>query len=162
MKKKANFTMPATGEKKTVTTFSDDETMALGRAIAQNLQAGDVVALYGEMGSGKTTFVKGIGAGLASEEDVSSPTFTLINEYTGRLPIYHFDFYRINSSSEAFELGCEHYFAGEGVCLLEWSERVLDLLPARRIEIHFQNQFSAGNTTTREITVLCLRDKGEK
>ncbi len=132
---------------------SEDETVRLGMAFSENLQAGDVVALYGDMGSGKTTFVRGVCAGLGSLDESGSPTFTLINEYEGRLPIYHFDFYRINCPAEAEDLGCLEYFDGGGVCLLEWPDRVQPLLPLRRFEIHFHHLFATGLESHREIRI---------
>ncbi len=142
------------GATETVTTESADETMALGRKLAGSIQAGDVVALFGEMGSGKTTFVRGVCSGLGVADDVSSPTFTLINEYGGgRLPVFHFDFYRIGADA-AWELGCEEYFSGSGVCLLEWPERASDLLPRTRLDVHFATPANSGARTRRQIEVI--------
>jgi len=136
----------------TFITQNDDETVALGKSFATFLKPGDVVALYGEMGSGKTTFVKGIAQGINSNNFVSSPTFTLINIYEGAPPIYHFDFYRVSTSNEAWELGCAEYFEGDGVCLIEWPERVSEILPESRMEFHFENRFSYGNLNQRQLT----------
>ena len=113
-----------------------DETLRFGRQIAQQLAAGSVVAFFGGLGAGKTTLIKGICGALAVKETVTSPTFTLINEYTGRLPVYHFDFYRIESDAEVLDLGLEEYFYGDGICLIEWPEVVHALLPAQRLEVH--------------------------
>jgi tRNA threonylcarbamoyladenosine biosynthesis protein TsaE len=103
------------------------------------LQPGNVVAIYGELGAGKTQFVKGVASAWGIEESrVSSPTFTLVNEYAGEaFPIYHFDAYRVAQASEFFELGYEAYFFGEGICLVEWPQRIESLLPAtaRRVWI---------------------------
>lgn len=108
------------------------ETVAYGGRRAQSLHAGDVLALAGDLGTGKTQFVKGLVAGLGSDDDVTSPTFTLIHEYTsGRLPVYHFDFYRLNHRDELRQLGLEDYFNGEGVCVIEWADRFPETLPAR-------------------------------
>jgi len=142
------------GGAEAVTTTSADETMALGRQLANSLAPGDVVALFGELGSGKTTFARGVCSGLGVTDDVTSPTFTLINEYGGgRLPVYHFDFYRIDAAG-AWELGCEEYFSANGVCLLEWPERVLDLLPRARLDVHFEAPADSGGRTKRQIEVV--------
>lgn len=113
------------------TTASAEETLALGRRFAATLAPGDIVALYGNLGAGKTHLVKGICEGFGMPgEAVTSPTFTLVNEYAGAdFPIYHFDAYRIERVEEFFELGYEDYFFGEGVCLIEWPEHIAPLLP---------------------------------
>ena len=132
----------------------EQETITLGQELAALLRPGDVVALFGELGSGKTTFVRGVCLGLECQDDPSSPTFTLINEYAGKFAIYHFDFYRIRTSDEARELGCHELFSGSGVCLVEWPERVVDLLPATRFEVHFSHLFPAGKENEREVRIL--------
>lgn len=100
------------------------------------LRGGDVVALTGELGAGKTLLIKGIALGLdIGERNVTSPTFTLMNEYAGRLPLYHFDAYRMGRAAEIEELGADDYFFGEGVCVIEWADRVADFLPADRLDI---------------------------
>jgi len=107
------------------------ETVAYGGRRAQSLHAGDVLALAGDLSTGKTQFVKGLVAGLGSDDEVTSPTFTLIHEYTsGRLPVYHLDFYRLNHRDELRQLGLEDYFNGEGVCVIEWADRFPEILPA--------------------------------
>jgi tRNA threonylcarbamoyladenosine biosynthesis protein TsaE len=115
---------------------SPDETVALGRRLADALQPGDVLALYGDLGAGKTHLVKGLCAGLGiPAADVSSPTFTLVNEYDGDLPVYHIDAYRIERTEEFFELGYETYFFGDGICLVEWPERVEPLVPDHALRL---------------------------
>lgn len=118
-------------------TVSPAETLALGERLAAQLGPGDVVALYGELGAGKTHLVKGFCAALGvPEERVHSPTFTIVNEYAGRdLPIYHFDAYRVRRLDEFFELGYEDYFYGDGLCLVEWPEHVEALLPEHTIRL---------------------------
>lgn len=117
-------------------TASPAETVQLGRRLARQLQPGDVVALYGDLGAGKTHLVKGVCAELGiPPERVSSPTFTLVNEYDGTLPVYHIDAYRVERPEEFFELGYETYFFGEGVTLIEWPERVEALIPAHAIRL---------------------------
>jgi tRNA threonylcarbamoyladenosine biosynthesis protein TsaE len=109
---------------------SAEETASIGREWARQLRAGDVVALAGDLGTGKTQFVKGLVAGLGSEAPVTSPTFTLLHEYTGgTLPIYHFDFYRLEDRDAALRLGLDEYFFGDGVSVIEWADRFRDLIP---------------------------------
>lgn len=109
---------------------SPAETKEFGRRFAAKVKPGDVLALTGELGSGKTHFVKGLVAGLGSSDGVTSPTFTLLHEYShGRLPIYHFDFFRLEDRQSAERLGLDEYFFGDGVCLIEWADRFPDLIP---------------------------------
>jgi tRNA threonylcarbamoyladenosine biosynthesis protein TsaE len=118
---------------------SADETAAAGRECAGALQPGEVLALAGDLGAGKTQFVKGLVAGLGSTAAVTSPTFTLIHEYTGgRLPIYHFDFYRLESRIAALRLGLDDYFFGDGVSVVEWADRFPDLIPVDADWIFFE------------------------
>jgi tRNA threonylcarbamoyladenosine biosynthesis protein TsaE len=122
-------------------TTSPAETVRLGYSLAGRLTAGDVVALYGDLGSGKTHLAKGICAGLGIDpEHVTSPTFALINEYPGgRMPVYHFDTYRLKSLAEFMALGYEDYFEGHGVCLIEWPEPIESLLPDDVIRVHLKH-----------------------
>jgi tRNA threonylcarbamoyladenosine biosynthesis protein TsaE len=113
----------------TITTHSPDETVAWGRAFAARLRAGDVVALTGDLGAGKTCLVKGIAAGLGVSTPVTSPTFTLIHEYKGKIPVNHIDLYRLESPREVLAIGILDYFGGNGVCVVEWAEKISDLLP---------------------------------
>ena len=121
-----------------------DETFALGQQLSKLLKEGDVVALYGELGSGKTVFIQGVCAGLGVDSYVTSPSFTLIQEYSGRLPVYHFDFYRLNSLSEIEDLGVDMYFDDSGIALVEWAERGEALLSASRYNIRFQHVEEGG------------------
>ncbi len=100
-----------------------DETQRLGEMLGALLVPGDLVLLEGDLGAGKTAFTQGIGRGLGVTGTINSPTFTLLKEYRGRLPLYHFDLYRIDNPDELFALGFEDYFAGDGVCVVEWAER---------------------------------------
>lgn len=112
------------------------ETAAFGRRLGALLEKGMVVALNGELGAGKTTLVKAIATGLGIlEEDVCSPSYTLINEYEGRLPVYHFDLYRLTDSSELYELGYDDYLEGEGLSIVEWADAVPDALPGEYLSI---------------------------
>lgn len=112
-----------------VSTHSADETQALGQRLAQLLRPGDVIAFYGGLGAGKTALTRGLAQGLGIHENVTSPTYTIVNEYlSGRLPLFHFDMYRLGSSDELFDIGWEDYLARGGVCAVEWSENVEDAL----------------------------------
>ncbi|MCS7081607.1 MAG: tRNA (adenosine(37)-N6)-threonylcarbamoyltransferase complex ATPase subunit type 1 TsaE [Bacteroidetes bacterium] len=121
-------------------TYSPEESRRLGRELALRLRPGDVVALYGELGAGKTCFVQGVCAQLGVREPVTSPTFTLVHAYQGEsLPVYHLDLYRLASLEELYELGYEDYLYGEGVCLIEWADRMEPLLPeaAWRVRLRY-------------------------
>ena len=117
---------------------SPAETEALGEALAARLTAGTVVAFTGDLGAGKTAFTRGLARGLGVPDRVTSPTFTIVNEYEGgRLPLFHFDMYRLGSSDELFDIGWEDYLARGGVCAVEWSEIVSDALEdgGRRVDL---------------------------
>lgn len=115
---------------------SPAETISAGKKTGKKLKAGDIVCLEGDLGAGKTHFVKGIAAALEiNPEEVLSPTYTLIHEYEGTLPLYHFDCYRMESSREALEIGAEEYFYGEGICVIEWPERIASLIPPEALWI---------------------------
>ncbi|HUV04356.1 MAG TPA: tRNA (adenosine(37)-N6)-threonylcarbamoyltransferase complex ATPase subunit type 1 TsaE [Armatimonadota bacterium] len=116
-------------------TGSAEETELLGERIGEALEPGSVVALIGELGAGKTVLTKGIARGLRVADLVHSPSFTLIHEHMGRLPVYHFDLYRLKSPEEFEGLGPEGYFCGDGVSVIEWAEKAGDLLPPDRLEI---------------------------
>lgn len=119
---------------------SPSETIRIGKAIGGRLQPGDVVALIGELGAGKTQFIKGLsqGAGVERSAYVSSPSFTLIREYKGKMPFYHIDLYRLEEEKDAEELGLDEFFHGEGITAIEWADRISSLLPGEflRIQIH--------------------------
>lgn len=112
-----------------VLSHSPEETEALGQQLAQWLPEAAVVALRGPLGAGKTAFVRGLATGLGASSRVTSPTFTLVHEYGGRIPVFHFDLYRLGGPDELWELGWEDYLARGGVCAVEWSERAGDALP---------------------------------
>lgn len=121
---------------KCITIRNESDMERFGEALAKGLEPGDVVALTGPLGAGKTTLSKAIAKGLGVRETVTSPTFTIIKEYKdGRLPLYHFDVYRIMDEEEMYELGYEEYFYGEGVCLVEWADKIGELLPENSIHI---------------------------
>ena len=113
----------------TVITKSPEQTELLGKKLAELLRPGDVIAYYGDLGAGKAAFTRGLAAGLGIREAVTSPTYTIVNEYlSGRMPLFHFDMYRLSSSEELFDIGWEDYLARGGVCAVEWSENVADAL----------------------------------
>ncbi|OGC30619.1 tRNA (adenosine(37)-N6)-threonylcarbamoyltransferase complex ATPase subunit type 1 TsaE [candidate division WOR-1 bacterium RIFOXYB2_FULL_48_7] len=120
------------------TTKSADETVALGEKIGAFLLPNQLIALSGPLGAGKTTFIQGIARGLGVADYVTSPTFIIINEYQGRLPLYHVDLYRLEDPAAIIELGLEEYFDRGGVCLIEWAERLGQLLPERAQTIDLQ------------------------
>ena len=111
-------------------TMSPKETFELGRKIGLEAKAGEIICLDGDLGVGKTVFTQGFAKGLGIDEAVNSPTFTIIQEYEGgRLPLYHFDVYRIGNPEEMYEIGYEDYFYGQGVCLIEWAKLIEELIP---------------------------------
>lgn len=131
----------------TVESHSAEETIGFGTCLAAALQRGDVLALSGELGAGKTALVKGIARGLGIAQDVTSPTFTLIHEYAGgRLPLFHIDLYRLSSIGQAVAIGIEDYFDGAGVTVIEWPETIEQLLPEHTTRIRIE---SLGESTRR-------------
>lgn len=121
--------------KQEITTSSVEETEAAGEALGRYLAPGAVVAMYGGLGAGKTAFVRGMARGLGSSARVTSPTFTIVNEYEGRLPLFHFDMYRLSSSDELFDIGWDDYLGRGGVCVVEWSEKVEDAFDGSEIRV---------------------------
>lgn len=122
---------------KNISTKSSQETIKTGEQLSAALRAGCVVALMGELGSGKTTLVKGIakGLGVKNHRYVNSPSFVIIKEYQGKVPLYHFDVFRIDSPSDIDTLSFEEYFYRGGICVVEWADKIKKLLPKKRIEI---------------------------
>jgi tRNA threonylcarbamoyladenosine biosynthesis protein TsaE len=118
-----------------ITTRSARETEKLGERIGRALKANDVLALKGDLGAGKTTLIQGIAKGLGIKDYVTSPTFTLINEFKGRLALYHVDLYRLNDVCDAENIAIEEYFTKGGVTAIEWAEKIKELLPEKRIDI---------------------------
>lgn len=111
------------------------ETEEFGIKLGRLLKSGDILCLNGDLGAGKTTMTKSIGLGLGVEEYITSPTFALINQYRGRIPVYHFDVYRLEHVEELYDLGFDEYFYGDGVCIIEWGDRIEKMLPKDRIII---------------------------
>ncbi len=132
-----------------------ESTIKLGRKLSNTLSKGDVIALYGDLGSGKTTFTKGIGEGLGVKDPrhINSPTFVLIKEYQGRLPIYHIDLYRLDNLQDIEDIAIEEYIYGDGVAIIEWAEKINRLLPKKHIAV----KFKVKGQTERDIEIEDLR-----
>jgi len=124
--------------------FSSEDTFLLGVKMGEKAKKGEVYCLSGDLGVGKTVFTQGFAKGLGIEEAVNSPTFTIVQQYMGRLPFYHFDVYRISDIEEMEEIGYEEYFYGDGVCLVEWAELIEELLPPDRIWIRIKKDLNKG------------------
>ncbi|WP_017187645.1 tRNA (adenosine(37)-N6)-threonylcarbamoyltransferase complex ATPase subunit type 1 TsaE [Alkalibacillus haloalkaliphilus] len=118
------------------TTINENETQRLAKQIGEKLMPNDVLTLDGDLGAGKTTFTKGLAEGLAVKRTVNSPTFTIVKEYKGRMPLYHMDVYRLEDSEE--DIGFDDYFNAEGVTVIEWSQFILDFLPEERLQINIK------------------------
>ncbi|MCK5533892.1 tRNA (adenosine(37)-N6)-threonylcarbamoyltransferase complex ATPase subunit type 1 TsaE [bacterium] len=133
------------------------QTKKIGKYLGGILKGGDVICLVGELGAGKTTFTQGVAKGLKVDEYVNSPTFRLINEYKGKYPVYHFDLYRIDSILEIEELGYKEYFYSEGITIIEWADKIVDVWPEERIEIYF-----SGRGNLRKIKLLVCGESFKK
>lgn len=136
-------------------THSREETIQLAEQLARGLQKGDVLALYGDLGSGKTTFTKGIGRGLGVKDvrHINSPTFVLIKEYETRIPMYHLDLYRLDNLGDIEDICVEEYIYGDGVAIVEWAEKIKDILPEKHIAV----KFTIKGDEEREIEIEDLR-----
>jgi tRNA threonylcarbamoyladenosine biosynthesis protein TsaE len=136
---------------------NSEETLRLGMILGEMLSPGSVVALQGELGSGKTVFAKGVarGLGISDETEVTSPSFVLVNEYRGRLPVFHVDLYRLEKASQMEDLGYEEFIFGDGVTLVEWPEKAGHLLPEDRIDVHMK-------WTGEEEREISLRTRGRR
>ena len=122
----------------TIITKSPEETKNLGKEVSKLTKPGDLLAFYGELGVGKTCFIQGISQGLKVKDYVTSPSFTIINEYQGKIPIYHFDLFRLDNAEEILELGYKEYFYGEGLTVIEWAGKIEQLLPKEHLEIEIK------------------------
>lgn len=121
-----------------------EETQALGRYLGSLLEGGDVLALVGDLGAGKTTLTKALGQGLGVKEEMTSPTFTLIQEYEGRVPVYHFDTYRMEDPLEFLDIGGEDYLYSEGVSIIEWADLISDFLPQDHLRLEVYRESDTG------------------
>ena len=125
--------------------FSAEETEKIGFDIGKNAKKGDIYCLSGDLGVGKTVFTKGFAKGIGIEEHVTSPTFTIVNEYeNGGNKFYHFDVYRINDIEEMYDIGYDEYFYGEGICLIEWAEMIEELIPENALWIEIKKDIEKG------------------
>ena len=130
---------------------SEEDTKSLGLKLADELEAGDVIALIGDLGTGKTALTRYIAEGLGVTETISSPTFTIVKEYTsGRLPLYHFDVYRLGDSEEFYDIGGEEYLYGDGVCIIEWADIIEDALPEDAIVLRLEYGANEGERIIQE------------
>ena len=144
-----------------INTKSTEETFALGAWLAAHAAEGDIIGLDGDLGAGKTVFAKGFAKGLDITEPITSPTFTIVQEYeSGRMPLYHFDAYRVADPEEMYEIGFEDYLYGGGVCLIEWADLVEELLPERTIRIRITKE-NVQETDTRRIEISGLPETAE-
>ncbi len=128
---------------------SEAETIERGKEFAKQLQPGSLVALYGDLGAGKTQFVKGICRTFEVAETVNSPTFTIVNEYHGTMPVFHIDLYRMKNIEEIFGIGFDEYLDSGGICLVEWAEKLDGIIPESRYEV----KMSVVDDSTREISI---------
>lgn len=137
-----------------ITSHSEDETLALAKRLAASFVTGDLLVLTGPLGAGKTVFVRGLVQGLGLQESmVSSPSFGMVNEYPGELPLYHFDLYRIKNPAELYEIGWDDYLLREGIVVVEWGEKAVGLLPPR----YYQIDFVMKSETEREIQIALVQ-----
>jgi tRNA threonylcarbamoyladenosine biosynthesis protein TsaE len=136
-------------ERVKIATASPAETREIGRVLGANTGPGQVLALRGELGAGKTTLTQGVLWGLGGTEYARSPTFVLVTQYEARIPLYHIDLYRIGSSADALELGLDEYFYGDGVCVVEWPDRAPEAIPNDRLDI----EIVAVDDSTRKLTL---------
>lgn len=137
-----------------VESFCVEDTFQIGELLGKKLTPGTVICLEGDLGVGKTVFVKGIAKGLGIVEPVSSPTFTILQEYReGRIPLYHFDAYRIEDPEEMYEIGFEDYLFGDGVCFIEWASQIRELLPEDALWITIEKDLTK-DLSYRRITMM--------
>ena len=145
-----------------IETNSAEETFALGKKLGELAQPGQIYTLVGDLGVGKTVFTQGLANGLGITEPISSPTFTIIQEYEeGRLPFYHFDVYRIGDIEEMEEIGYDDYFFGQGVCMIEWANLIEELLPKNIIQVVIEKDLDKG-FDYRRITITGLEGMEER
>ena len=132
------------------------ETEELGTALAKHLRAGSVIAYLGDLGAGKTAFTRGLARGLGCTGRVTSPTFTIVNEYEGHIPLFHFDMYRLSDADELFDIGWDDYLSRGGVCAVEWSERISEEIPSDAVIVTIRR--CEENEDWRRITIEGVQD----
>ena len=137
---------------------NEESTKKIGEIIGEKLFNGAILCLNGDLGAGKTTLTKSIAKALKIDEDITSPTFTIVNEYTeASIPLYHFDVYRIGEAYEMYDIGFDEYINSDGICIIEWSSIIRDILPKERLEINLNY-----SGTGREIEIISYGDKYKK
>ncbi len=141
-----------------IETQSFEETVEFGKKLGAVLNSGDIISLSGDLGTGKTALTNGIAKSLGISSYITSPTFTLVNEYEGRLPLYHFDVYRIADPDEMFDIGFEEYINSEGITIIEWGEQIKDILPKEIIRIEIKKNLTKG-LDVREISIDFIGEK---
>jgi len=135
-----------------IETHSFEETVEIGQKLGAVLKSGDIISLSGDLGTGKTAFTNGIAKSLGIASYITSPTFTIVNEYEGRFPLYHFDVYRIADPDEMFDIGFEEYISGEGITIIEWGEQIEEILPKEIIRVVIKKNLDKG-LDVREISI---------
>lgn len=145
-------------EMKEFRTFSREETVEVGHLLGSLLKKGDIVCITGDLGTGKTVFVNGIAQALGISEHITSPTFTIVNEYDSATMLYHFDVYRISDAEEMFEIGFDEYLYGEGIVVIEWAELIKELIPEQNIWITIKKELASGV----DARIIEVRLNGEK
>ncbi|MCH5184783.1 MAG: tRNA (adenosine(37)-N6)-threonylcarbamoyltransferase complex ATPase subunit type 1 TsaE [Oscillospiraceae bacterium] len=131
---------------------SEKDTRKIAEKFASDIRSGDVICIDGELGAGKTVFVSAFAKALGVTEYISSPTFTVVNEYSGKIPVFHFDVYRITDAEQMYDIGFDEYIFGNGVCIIEWSRNIEEILPRGRYEITIRRDYSKGDDY-REIKI---------
>lgn len=138
---------------------SPEETHEVGFKIGKRLKPGDIVCLNGDLGAGKTTITKAIAEALGIEENITSPSFTIVNEYYGDVNLYHFDVYRIDDIEEMYDIGYEEYFYSDGICVIEWANMIEDILPKERLEL---NLYNTSDSDSRKIEIEAFGERYEE
>ncbi len=142
-----------------IESYKTEDTFELGKKFGQSAESGQIICLFGNLGTGKTVFTKGFAEGLGIIEHINSPTFTILQVYDeGRIPLYHFDVYRIEDIEEMYEIGFEDYFYNQGVCLIEWANIIEEILPAKRTIINIEKDLEKG-FDYRKITITKMGGK---
>jgi tRNA threonylcarbamoyladenosine biosynthesis protein TsaE len=144
-----------------IETHSFEETVEFGERLGTVLNSGDIISLSGDLGTGKTAFTNGIAKALGIVSYITSPTFTIVNEYEGRLPLYHFDVYRICDPDDMFDIGFEEYINGEGITIIEWGEQIKEILPKEIINVNIKKNLNKG-FDVREIDIDFIGEKYSK